>query len=234
MAHTATEPEAQPDIGVVAVDPDTRDRVRKLHEKLIQGDILQYLGPERYEISHLLDRDKRRQIFERLQKKREDFFPGVAAEQLEKDLDVLSEYLDTLAFMQRAHKSYKQDTQSPEKAGMFQRAFESVKGFAKRHPVVTTLLAAAAAVGVAGYYYWPQIIALAQGVWEARGLAAAGEVAEAAEAGTALEVPNALEGVGSAATSVPEGLAPAIPPGASSAGFPMNPNPDIPFNVPVE
>ena len=183
MAHTATEPEAQPDIGVVAVDPDTRDRVRKLHEKLIQGDILQYLGPERYEISHLLDRDKRRQIFERLQKKREDFFPGVAAEQLEKDLDVLSEYLDTLAFMQRAHKSYKQDTQSPEKAGMFQRAFESVKGFAKRHPVVTTLLAAAAVVGsaAAGYYLAANIEAAAAQLGKGHLFSAEG-AAEATEA----------------------------------------------------
>lgn len=202
MAYTATGSEAQPDIGVDTVDTDSHDRVRQLHEQLIQGDILQYLGYERDALSHLLDRDKRSEIFQRLMEKREDVFPGVAAKQLKKDLDVLSEYLDTLAFMQRAHKSYKQDTQSPEKAGMFQRAFESVKGFAKRHPVVTTLLAAAAVVGsaAAGYYLAANIEAAAAQLGRghlfgaegaAEGTEALGEVIDGGAA-----VPDYIQGPG--------------------------------------
>jgi len=146
-------PEARPDV-IDTDDIDTHDRIRQLHEQLLQGDILEYLGYERGQISDLLHADKRSEIFNRLMEKREEVFPGVEEVQLRQDLESLSEYLDMLSEMQRAHENFKQDIASPEKAGIFRRAFESVKSFAKRHPVVTALLVAATtAAAVAGGYY---------------------------------------------------------------------------------
>lgn len=44
--------------------------------------------------------------------------------------------------------------QSPEKKGLFRRAWEKVKGFAKKHPVVTTLIVLALiAGGTGGAFY---------------------------------------------------------------------------------
>ncbi len=176
MSSTESMPEARPDIGVGAEETESQDRVRQLHEQLLQGDVLEYLGYERGQIADLLHRDKRTEIFQRLMEKRKDVFPGIAADQLKQDLESLSEYLDELAYLQRAHENYKNDVQSPEKAGMLRSAFESVKGFAKRHPVVTTLLAAAAAVGGV-YLAWNSL-------------------------GGIIPVPNVMEGAAGVADSV--------------------------------
>ncbi len=72
-----------------------------------------------------------------------------------------------------------------------------------------------------GYYMWPQIVSMAQGVWTTRGLAAAKEIGKVSEAVGGLEQAHTLKGIGSAASSVPEGLAAPIPSAAASAGFDM-------------
>lgn len=68
--------------------------------------------------------------------------------------ELLQTQLDEVGNALTANELYLQDIQSPEQKGMFRRAWESVKGFAKAHPVVTTLLIASlAAGGVAGGFY---------------------------------------------------------------------------------
>ncbi len=176
MAYTSAGPEAQPDIGVGGEDTQSQDRVRQLHEQLLQGDVLEVLGYEREKISELLQKDKRSEVFKRLIKRREEIFPGVEEQQLKDDLNTLSEYLDELDYMQRALVDYKRNNQSPEKAGMFRSAFESVKGFAKDHPVVVTLLAGAAALGGV-YLAWSYL-------------------------GSIIPVPNVMEGAAGVADSV--------------------------------
>ncbi|OGJ62668.1 hypothetical protein A3C37_02760 [Candidatus Peribacteria bacterium RIFCSPHIGHO2_02_FULL_53_20] len=75
-------------------------------------------------------------------------YPTFNPESLQSQLDLVGE---TLSEKER----FLRDAESPEKKGMFRRAFESVKGFAKKHPVVMTLLVAAlAAAGVAGGFYF--------------------------------------------------------------------------------
>ncbi|MFA6259059.1 MAG: hypothetical protein WCX29_00425 [Candidatus Peribacteraceae bacterium] len=67
---------------------------------------------------------------------------------------VLREQLDLVADVFHEKERYLLDMQQPEKQGAFRRAWERVKGFAKRHPVVTTLLVAAlVASGVAAGFY---------------------------------------------------------------------------------
>ncbi len=68
--------------------------------------------------------------------------------------ELLQQQLDDVAEALGAEGRYLQDIQSPEKKGMFRRAWETVKGFPRKHPVVTALLVAAAlAGGVAGGLY---------------------------------------------------------------------------------
>ena len=73
---------------------------------------------------------------ESLRKDHKDFNP----EELQKQLDLAGETLN-------ANEKYLDDVQSPEKKGMFRRAWESIKSFPRKHPVVTTILVAAAAAG---------------------------------------------------------------------------------------
>src|SRR3989338_2778612 len=59
----------------------------------------------------------------------------------------LREQLDLVGDTLEQKKRYLEDVQSPEKKGLFRRAWEKVKGFAKDHPIVTTLLVLALAAG---------------------------------------------------------------------------------------
>lgn len=53
-----------------------------------------------------------------------------------------------------ANDRFLKEVRSPEQQGVFQRAWEAVKGFPRNHPVVTAVLAAATLVGgvAAGFY----------------------------------------------------------------------------------
>ncbi len=94
--------------------------------------------------------EKRREVYDRIMEHEEDireFDPSFDAEQLRTQLDLVGE---TLQQKQR----FLEEVKSPEKKGLLRRAWEKVKGFAKRHPVVTTLLVLAlAASGVAAGFY---------------------------------------------------------------------------------
>lgn len=61
--------------------------------------------------------------------------------------DLLREQLDLAGEVLREKERFLQDVQSPEKKGIFKRAWEKMKGFAGRHPLVMTLLVLALSVG---------------------------------------------------------------------------------------
>ena len=195
-------PESQPGIDVAGEDTQSQDRVRQLHEQLLQGDVLEVLGYERGKISELLQKDKRSEVFQRLIQRREEIFPDIEEKQLQDDLNTLNKYLDELDYMQRVLVDYRRNNQSPEKAGMLRRAFERVKGFAKDHPVVVTLLAGALMAAGASYMGWlPKFNALGFGL---------GEGGSAAE-GAAVEIASG-ETASVAATGIAEVVATAVGP----------------------
>ena len=74
--------------------------------------------------------------------------PAFNPETLQQRLDLVAETLEE-------EKRYLEDMSAPEKKGIFKRAWESVKGFAKNHPVTTTVLLAALATAsvAAGFYF---------------------------------------------------------------------------------
>jgi hypothetical protein len=73
--------------------------------------------------------------------------PRFDPERLRPQLELAGE---TLSQKERFLKA----TQAPEKKGIFRRSWERVKGFAKKHPIVTTLLVLAlVAGGTAGAFY---------------------------------------------------------------------------------
>lgn len=83
--------------------------------------------------------------------------PSFDPKQLDHQLELVGETL-------RQKQRFMTDVKSPEKKGFFKRAWEGVKGFAKKHPIVTTLLvlaAATAAVGGAAYLVggWEALLA---------------------------------------------------------------------------
>lgn len=93
----------------------------------------------------------RRQLFDDLMEHEEDirethsdFHPELLREQLNDTGEALA-----------AKSLYMEEVKSPENKGFFSRAWDSVKGFAKRHPVVTGLLATAVVAGsvAAGFYF---------------------------------------------------------------------------------
>ena len=116
--------------------------------------------PER--VSQFLERDSkkvtqelasvegRKAILKELQSHEKDLkkiYPTFDSKELEYQLDLVG---DTLAQKEKFLK----EVQSPEKQGFFKRAWNRVKGFAKKHPIVTTVLVlAAAAATVAGAAY---------------------------------------------------------------------------------
>lgn len=63
--------------------------------------------------------------------------------------------LDAAGEALAAQEVFLNEVQTPEKKGLFSRAWDSVKGFAKRHPVVTGLLATSVVAGgvAAGFYF---------------------------------------------------------------------------------
>ncbi|MDD5470109.1 MAG: hypothetical protein PHO92_04925 [Candidatus Peribacteraceae bacterium] len=65
-----------------------------------------------------------------------DFNP----EELRRQLEVAGEVID-------AKEKYMKDVQSPEKKTLFRRAWDKMRGFAGKHPVVTTLLVLALLAG---------------------------------------------------------------------------------------
>ncbi len=90
----------------------------------------------------LISEEKRGELFQRLLKHKEylqtihDFNP----EDLRHQLDLVGEAL-------KAEDEYLKDRKSPEKKSVFRRAFDKIRGFAGRHPFVTTLLVLAIAAG---------------------------------------------------------------------------------------
>ena len=84
----------------------------------------------------------------------EEQFPDLDIAQIRSDLDALGRELELQIEILREKKLFLEDASSPEKQGVFRRSWESVRGFAAKHPVVTTLLAASlAAAGIAGGFY---------------------------------------------------------------------------------
>jgi len=67
-------------------------------------------------------------------------------DELRRQLDIAGEILD-------ANEKYLKDVKSPEKKSAFRRAWDKMRGFAWRHPVVTALLLAALVAGGAALYY---------------------------------------------------------------------------------
>lgn len=78
-----------------------------------------------------------------LKKAHVDFNP----EQLHQQLELAGETLAT-------KRKFLNDVKNPEKKSIFGRVWSSVKGFAKNHPVVTTLLVAAAATAAVAGGFW--------------------------------------------------------------------------------
>lgn len=98
----------------------------------------------------------RSQLFDDLMVHEQEFVqahPDFHPEKIRAQLDASAEALE-------AKDRFLKDVASPEKKGIFRRAWDSVKGFAKNHPVVTALLVASLATGgvAAGFY--------AAGQWE--------------------------------------------------------------------
>jgi len=76
-----------------------------------------------------------------------EIYPNFNADGLREELELIGEVL-------RQKQEYMKEVASPEKKGLFRRAWDRVRGFTKRHPVVTTLLVVAGlAAAVAGGFY---------------------------------------------------------------------------------
>lgn len=101
----------------------------------------------------------RQQLFQELMKHEEalrkehaDFEPRALQAQLEVAGEALA-----------ANERYLQEIRVPEKKGIFRRAWETVQGFPRKHPVTTALLAVGVvAGGVAGALYLSGYLQLAQ------------------------------------------------------------------------
>ncbi len=70
------------------------------------------------------------------------------------DLPALREQLDLVGETLEEKQRFLESAKTPERKNMLQRAFDRVKTFAKKHPIVTTLLVVALAAGaIAGGFY---------------------------------------------------------------------------------
>lgn len=69
--------------------------------------------------------------------------------------ELLQPQLEAAGEALAANDRYMEQIQEPENKGMFRRAWEAVKSFPRKHPVVTALLAAALVAGgvAAGFYF---------------------------------------------------------------------------------
>lgn len=144
--------------------------------------VSQYLELKTEEVAAQMQSvEGRQKLFDELMKHQTDIEEDHAdfhPEMLRTQLDAAGETIG-------AYDRYLKEVQSPEKKGIFSRAWEYVKGFPKKHPIVTALLAAAAVAGsiAAGFYF--------TGNWEmlmtSTGL---GKIMSGAEAATELIPPT--------------------------------------------
>lgn len=138
-------------------------------------------------LSQMKSVEGRRMLFEQLMEKEADLkrdHKEFNAESMRHQLDAAGEALI-------ANERYVADIRSPEKKSVMRRVWETIKGFPRKHPVVTLVLAAAAAGGIASYLgYLP---ALNFEAWwqKLKGLAGFGGGAGAS--GAASESINAVE-----------------------------------------
>ncbi len=115
--------------------------------------VSQFLELDHNEVSAKLQSVEGRQaILDQLMEHEADLMeidPTFDPAELREDLDMVGETLGQ-------KEKFLQASESPEKKGLFRRAFDRIKGFAKKHPVVTALLCAAALAGTVagGYYVW--------------------------------------------------------------------------------
>lgn len=114
--------------------------------------VSQYLEMNTDEVMALMTTvDGRQRLFDNLLEHEEDLRtldPTFHPEVLREQIDLAGETL-------QQKERFLKDVQSPEKKGLFRRAWEGVKGFAKKHPIVTAVLATALAAGgvAAGFYF---------------------------------------------------------------------------------
>lgn len=106
--------------------------------------ISQFLEMNMREVATAMQSVKGRQmLYQKLMEHEQDLRkidPSFHPEHLRQSLELVGEVL-------QQKDRYLKDVQSPEKKGMFRRAWEKMKGFAKNHPVVTTLLVLALIAG---------------------------------------------------------------------------------------
>lgn len=106
--------------------------------------VSQYLERNTQEVMAQMESvEGREKIYRELLSHREDLqktYPQFNPEGLRRQLDLVG---TTLA----QKKKFFEQVQAPEKKGIMRRAWERVKGFAKKHPVITTLLVIALVAG---------------------------------------------------------------------------------------
>ena len=120
-----------------------------------------YLGLKADEVgTQLKSVQGRQQVFDVLMQKEAAIrqeYPNFKSGELRSQLDAAGEALV-------AHERYLKDVSSPEKKGMFRRAWDAIKSFPRKHPVVIALLVAALIAGgiAGGLYlagYWETVMA---------------------------------------------------------------------------
>lgn len=114
--------------------------------------VSQYLELKTEEVeAQMRSVEGRQQLFDDLMEHEDD----IRESHSEFHPELLREQLDSAGEALAAQELYLEEVQSPEKKGFFNRAWDSVKGFTKRHPVVTGLLATAVVAGgvAAGFYF---------------------------------------------------------------------------------
>ncbi|MDD4319767.1 MAG: hypothetical protein PHW10_05595 [Candidatus Peribacteraceae bacterium] len=135
----------------------SKDSANKNPEKLAPfiptpervSQFLENMKPSEVE-AQLKSNEGRQQLFKTLMqhedhlRKIHNFNP----EDLRKQLDLVGETL-------QKKKAFMEDVKSPEKKGLFRRAWDKIKGFPRKHPVITAILVLAAIAGVgAGIAYY--------------------------------------------------------------------------------
>lgn len=98
-------------------------------------------------IAQMQSVEGRKALFDKLMEHEKDLRKVHAfnPEELRRQLEVAGEAV-------AAKEKFMKDVKSPEKKGLFRRAWENIKGFPRKHPVITVLLIAALAAG--GYAAW--------------------------------------------------------------------------------
>jgi hypothetical protein len=176
----------------------------------------QYLEMDHEEVLELLmTTEGRESLYDKLiehQDLLEEQFPDLDIVQIRSDLEALGRDLELKKDVLGEKERFLGDVSSPEKKGMFRKAWESVRGFAKKHKIVVALLAMAAAAA-GGYLAWNYL-------------------------GVLIPIPNPMEGAagvadvlvaptGGAFEAIPqwEIVPPNLLPGSSSPNLPLPPMP---------